>query len=61
MGMTNMESGLQPEWIGALRAAVDRGWEDIEAGRFVDIDLEDLDAAIAEVGEQAVTDGGSAG
>lgn len=61
MEMTNMDSELQPEWIGALRAAVDRGWEDIEAGRFVDIDLEDLDAAIAEVGEQAVTDGGSAG
>lgn len=47
--------------LAALRAAVDRGWADIEAGRYVEIDIDDLDEAIDEIGVQAVNDGRSAG
>lgn len=42
-----------------LRAAVDRGWADVSAGRYVDIEDASLDEVIAQIGARAVADGHS--
>ncbi|MCD2262890.1 type II toxin-antitoxin system ParD family antitoxin [Dietzia aurantiaca] len=47
--------------LAALRAAADRGWADVAAGRYMDIDPADLDDVIADIGARAVADGRSAG
>lgn len=40
-----------------LRAAADRGWADVSAGRYVDIEDTRLDGVIAQIGARAVADG----
>lgn len=47
--------------LDALRAAADRGWADVEEGRFVDVDDAGLEDAIADIGARAVIDGRSPG
>lgn len=47
--------------LAALRAAADRGWADVAAGRSVDIDDADLDDVIARIGARVVSDGPKAG
>lgn len=47
--------------LAALRAAADRGWADVAAGRFVDIDDANLDEVVAQIGARAVADSRSAG
>ena len=42
--------------LAALRAATDRGWADVAAGRYVDVDDADLDDVIADIGARAVAD-----
>ncbi|MGP4917629.1 type II toxin-antitoxin system ParD family antitoxin [Brachybacterium tyrofermentans] len=37
--------------LAALRAAADRGWADVAAGRFRDVDDSTLDGLIAQPGE----------
>lgn len=39
--------------LAALREAVEQGWSDLAAGRFVDIDDENLDEFIRELGLRA--------
>lgn len=39
--------------LEALRKAVQVGWEDLDAGRYVDIDESDLDAFVGKLGRQA--------
>lgn len=36
--------------LAALRAAADRGWADVAAGRFVDIDDASLDEVVTQIG-----------
>lgn len=38
--------------LAALRTAADRGWSDIEAGRFHDVDDSSLDGLIAQLGDR---------
>lgn len=47
--------------IAALRAAADKGWADLATGRYVDIDGEDLDEVISQLGDHSATHGRSAG
>ncbi|MCD6675252.1 MAG: type II toxin-antitoxin system ParD family antitoxin [Burkholderiaceae bacterium] len=39
--------------IAALRDAADSGWDDIDAGRYVDVGDEQLEDFIAQLGQQA--------
>lgn len=39
--------------LDALKRAVQIGWEDLDAGRYVDIDECDLDAFVRKLGRQA--------
>lgn len=39
----------------ALRAAADMGWADLAAGRYCDIDYEDLDEVIGQLGPDSAT------
>ena len=39
--------------LKALREAVDKGWADVAAGRYIDVADEDLDAYIAGLGKRA--------
>lgn len=47
--------------IAALRAAADRGWADLEAGRYDDIADDNLDDFIGQLGIHAATRAQSAG
>ena len=47
--------------LAALRAATDLGWADVAEGRYVDVDNEDLQDAIADIRAHAVADGRSSG
>lgn len=47
--------------LAVLRAAADRGWADLAAGRYVDVDDAGLDDAIAGIGARAVADRRSPG
>ena len=39
--------------LATLRAAIELGWDDLEAGRYVDVGDSDLDDAIADIGARA--------
>ncbi len=39
--------------LEALREAANRGWEDITAGRYRDIQVADIDAFVADLGARA--------
>lgn len=39
--------------LATLRAAADRGWADVAAGRYVDVDDADLEDVIAGIGARA--------
>ena len=41
--------------LQALRAAADRGWADVTAGRYTDVADDDLDEFIAQLGARAAT------
>lgn len=43
--------------LAALRAAVEKGWRDIELGRYDDIADEDLDVFIQQLGDRAAGTG----
>lgn len=45
---------MEAAQMTALRGAVNKGWADIEAGRYADITEEKLDDAIARLGREAV-------
>lgn len=47
--------------VAALRAAADKGWEDVSAGRYVDVPHEELEDFIGELGRRAARRGQSAG
>ncbi len=49
------------ERIAVLRQAADRGWADLEAGRYDDIADDNLDDFIGQLGIQAATRAQSAG
>ena len=42
--------------LAVLRAAADRAWADVAAGRYVDVDDADLDDVFADIGARAVAD-----
>lgn len=39
--------------LATLRSAVELGWDDVAAGRYVDLGDSDLDGAIADIGARA--------
>lgn len=47
--------------IAALRAAADTGWADLAAGRYIDIDDDELDQVIGQFGARSATHRRSAG
>ncbi|MEW1939043.1 MULTISPECIES: hypothetical protein [Dietzia] len=47
--------------LATLRAAVELGWADVAAGRYVDVGDSDLDDATAYIRARAVADGRSPG
>ncbi|MCT1434932.1 hypothetical protein [Dietzia maris] len=55
------QNGEDAVRLATLRAAVELGWDDVAAGRYVDVGDSDLDDAIADIGARAVADGWSSG
>lgn len=47
--------------LEALRSAADVGWSDVAAGRFREVALDELHGFIGQLGQQAASEGRSAG
>lgn len=45
--------------LAALRAATERGWDDIAVGRFTDVAEDDLDDFVRQLGERPAAQGHS--
>lgn len=51
--LTEMREMVFQTKLKALKEAADKGWADIEAGRYVDVSGEELDDFLEQLGESA--------
>lgn len=53
LSLTEMREMVFQAKLKALKEAADKGWADIEAGRYIDISDENLDDFLEQLGERA--------